>query len=474
MNNDTIAATKTVYDDAKPMWDKTTDLCSGTDGMRKQGTKYIPKYDNVEENTRYNYRINRTFLLEKYKETIDRYSGRPFAKPIIVENLPEGYEYLINNVDGKGMSITELAKNVLWSAIDKGVDFIIVDYPANDKGTRKTLAEDMKLRPVINQISAENMLYWEVKHVDGVPKLSMVRFKEEVPEADDMGEKIVEQIKVMTRASAETQGTGIWETWRKNDKQEWVPYESGTYTFPEIPIIPVYGNYECYFNGTPALMRLAELNIQHWMLSSDYYWNLYYCMGVWEMKGATDEEVKKGVTLGAGAVKAFTDTAAGISHKEPVGKSLEAQRQALQDIKTEMESMGAEPGMSARVNVSATGQWQNQNKANTDQEIWVREMEEKIAKTIECALMWKGVELPTDFKLNIVFDPKVNTGKDDYTHIEKMSERGVITAETQIREAQRRGILSDDIDAEEESASAKEERSQAMMIVPGYDEGGEE
>jgi hypothetical protein len=425
--------------------------------MRAKGKKYLPSYDS-EDSKRYRFRKNRTYLFEAYKDTLDRLESKAFTKDVRVENIPSELEYLIVDANGQGQSLTQLAKDVLRNSVQKGIDFIFVDYPSVEGVENR--AQENNIRPTINRIDATKLFWWDTINQGGQTELDNIRFYENirVPDKDGFGEIEIEQIKRYFRDS--------WEVWQKAEKEEeeWKLVEQGPHSFDGVPIIPVYGDYAGFMEGIPPLMKLAWKNIEHYQICSDLNWVLYYATGVWWLAGATEEEIKKGLAVGPGAFKGSTNPDAKLEHIEPKGKSVEALIKRKKEIEEEMASLGAEPFMSLRVNVKATGQIQDQEKANSDIGAWVRNVEEKLKKAIEYAGKWKGIDVGDDLEVEIVFDPTVGAGVDDMIHVQNYKSAGAISKETYIKEGQRRGILSETIDPEEESAKAEIEAPSLSSI----------
>jgi hypothetical protein len=457
---DNIAATKASYRAQEDYWDMIDALCSTTKGMRAAGEKYNPKYED-ETDEKYKARTKRTFLFEAFKDTLDRAESKAFHKSIILENVPDDLMYLETDCDGKGKTITQYGKEVYRNSIKYGIDFIFVDFPTIENPNAQTKKDEEFVRATLLRISARNMLFWRVDNIDGIPVLQEIRFKEFVTVPDgEYSEKTIEQIKVYTRHivipdenGADVILPGKWEIWRKNEKKEWILYKEDTHTFGEIPVIPVYSNYKEYFVGVATLLKLAYKNVEHWVISSDLNWSLYYQTGVWWVTGITTKEKDNlNLTVGPGKAKGFTNPDATIQHTEPGGKAVDYLQTKKSDIEQEMASLGAEPFMSLRVNVKATGQIQDQEKANNDIEAWVTNLEAQLELAIKYAGQWKGIETPDDMKVNIRFDPTVITGKDDMTHVQYAHTTQVINNEQYVIEAQRRGILSENVNAENAQA----------------------
>ena len=71
------------------------------------------------------------------------------------------------------------------------------------------------------------------------------------------------------------------------------------------------------------------------------------------------------------------------------------------------------------------------------------------------AAEWIGVELPEDFKVDIWSDFAVSLqGSADLDVLLKATAQGVLSPETWLKEAQRRAVVAEDIDASQEAHAA--------------------
>lgn len=461
--NNTPEATTIWYQSVKDKWELSNALCSHTDGMREKRTTYLPMYGGEDSNL-YQSRLDRTFLYEAYADTLDRIVSKPYSQPVTVSNAGP-LEYMVEDVDGKGLTLTELGKQDLKAGVKYGLDFLFVDYPnvgkeAAAKLNKRDIAQK-RIRPYIYRIAAENMLFWWVDYIDGYPIFREARFKEFTTVKSGFGESKVEEI-VALRPNEK-------QTWVKDDKGIWNNQGVVPHTFPGIPIVPYYTNQKGFFQAEPPLLKLAWKNIEHWQLSSSLNDALYYAAGVFFGAGWVKTEIGKGLTLGHGRFRGSTNPEATLTHVEPGGKSIEILIKHLAGLHEEMTALGAMPFMRKRANVTATGEHNNESKAMSDVKSWTIDQEAALTKAFQIAAQWEGTKLPEDFKIDIYNDFLPETGLDDMEHVKWSYEHQLITGVNALIEEQRRGIISEAIEPETEISNARDEYGKTFLTLPGFD-----
>ncbi len=120
-------------------------------------------------------------------------SGAAFRKPPEVE-LPSGLEYLDDDADGEGQSITQLAKAITASMFQSGREIILVDYPSveleqDENGNTIALtaaqvrAQDLKA--AMKRYYAEDLINWRTAVVNGKEQLTQAVLRETYDASDD-------------------------------------------------------------------------------------------------------------------------------------------------------------------------------------------------------------------------------------------------------------------------------------------------
>jgi len=459
MAND-IAIPCVGYDVMSPDWDLLHDLLGGTRAMRLTGEKWLPREPREEG---YNARLNRSILYNAYRDTLSKLANRPFAHPIQFTDLPDELTYLIDDVDATGKSFESFAREVLKDLINYGLAHIFVDHselPEVVEGETLTKADEERLgaRVLLNVIHPPNLIGWQTEIVDKRVTLTQIRVKEIITEAfGDYGDADINYIRVYTRTGWEVHQE--FDSENKEGEKVWKIVESGEHTFGSISLVTIYANRVGFMMAEPSLMDLAWLNLAHWQSYSDQRNILRLSrFGLLFGKGFPKDMV--GQSLDIGPSKAFltTDTNADLKYVEHTGASIEAGAKDIEDIEIKMEILGQQPLMRSTSLSTATAKRIDESRNVSQLQSWVRSLERGLLQAIEMACEWRKIEMPETTKIDIFSDFEVAiSGSTDKELLLKARTEGEITRERFLREEQRRGVFSGDMDPEEEAKAAEKE-----------------
>ena len=445
------------YNDMQTHWGLIDALLGGTLAMRAVGETYLPK-EPKEDSLSYRNRLDRSILYTAYEDTVDDLVGRPFSKPVSLQGeLPESLAMLKDNCDGLGSDITQFAREVFTTCLNRGLTHILVDVPktANADGSIMTKAAEKRagVRPYFVHIKPEQLIGWKGGvGTDGKPVLTQIRWRESKTVDDgDYGTKEVETIRVYTQST--------WEIHTKDEKNEYALTESGAHSYPGIPLVTCYIKKDAVMTGKPALEGLAWMNLAHWQSYSDQKNILRFARSaLLFFSGLTDDEMQKEVVIGPSRTFKATNPDADAKYVEHTGKAIEAGRQDVLDIEERMTVLGLEPLLSRPGNQTATGQSIDEAKSQSSIQAWIRSEELAIYTAFSMAAIWMNETLPDDFKADIYNDFGVSIrATADIEALLKMRQAGEIDRETFLREVKRRAVLSESVDVDDVIAKVEAE-----------------
>lgn len=429
-------------------WPKIAALKGGTAAMRAAKKTYLPQQPK-EDDDDYAYRIATSTLFPAFMRTAGVMSGKPFAKELTMTGIPSAVEVLLGDVDGEGRSLHSFASDVFAeSAIEFGFGGILVDF-AKTEDDVKTVADEKKagLRPYWVHIKRDQILGYKAQSIDGNLVLSQLRIAEVRQEEDgEFGTADVNYVRVFW--------PDRWALYKESsDGSDWPMVDEGPLTLGVIPFVPVYGVRAGFMEGYSPLLALADLNIKHWQQQSDQDDSTRFArkrMVVFTGITSSDE-----MTIASNyAIQLPKDADAkvvqGSAESVTVGRSeLDALEQQM--IQTGAELLVATPGQRTATEAS------NDAEAN-------KSMLQSIAENFEDALD-AALQLTADW-LNAGEGGTVSLFKDyaaatlsdaSAQLVLTMNTHGLITSKTAIKEMQRRGVLSPDLDADTEVSLAGEE-----------------
>lgn len=436
-------------------WTLAETLLGGTDAMRAAGQTYLPK-EEAEEQRDYDRRLAVAVLFPAFGRTVETLSAKPFSQPVTLsEDIPEQIAELLGNVDLEGRNLDTFAAEVMETTMGPGFSGILVDVPAVPADKRpKTLADEraLKLRPYWVHVKPGSILGWKRTKIKGEWVLSQLRLMECV-EVDDgeFGTAEVEQVRVLT--------PGAWATYRKasgDQKDEWLLHESGTTSLDIIPFVPVYGKRTGFMTSRPPLLELAHLNVKHWQSQSDQD-NILHVARV-PILTARQCGDKFSLKIGASAaVDLGNGPEAELKYVEHSGAAIDAGKVSLDDLKDEMRQAGAELLVVQKVQKTAT-------ETNSEDSVGMCALQ-RIAQGLEDAIdqalqitaqFMKAGDSGGSVKL---FDDygAMNMAEASAQILLAANTAGKISDQTLRSELKRRGILSADVDEDEEKSRISED-----------------
>jgi len=451
------------YDAMSQHWPLIDDLLGGSRAMRANSTTYLPKFEK-ETAGHYKARVRNTVLFNAYGDTVKNIVSKPFSKPVTLQgNVPEPLGGLVDDVDGQGKNLGQLAKDLCWDFVNRGIGHILVDYPVtlSEDGKKPTLKQerDQGYRPRFVQVRPEQLIGWRVENREtGQPVLTRIRIAETHTEPDGRwGEQQVKYIRVIE--------PDAWRVYRQIDSEEYVLDSEGENSLGKVPLITGYANPTGVLTAEPPLVDLAETNLAHYQSDSDQRNILHYArVATLVLLGFTSDEADQ-IALGPNQVISSTNENAKVSYAEHSGKSIEAGAKDVEKLEERMMILGLQPFLRRIGNQTATGQSIDESRANSDIQAWVMALEDLLYRAYVMASEWIKVTLPDDFKVDVFNDfAMLLRAAQDIGHLIKIRQAGELSRQTFLREVKRRNILSETVDVEEEVERIEAEGPALAMV----------
>ncbi|MHC4867882.1 MAG: DUF4055 domain-containing protein, partial [Planctomycetota bacterium] len=322
---------------------KCRDIDKGWDRIRESTTDYLPRHPK-EESANYTIRLNRPVFINFFARTIDGLTGMVFRKdPTLAEDVPEPIVEHWENIDNAGTHGAVFAKTVFREAVLAGHSVIMVDAPEVEGPLNYAQEKARGLRPYWIRYDAEDVYGATTERISGRTVLTRIRLRVVSTEpAGKFGDKEVERVKefyrdVRTKDGVETVTVG-WRLYEKSN-DEWKKAKEGVLGGQdEIPVVFIYGKRMAPYVSQPPLEDLANANILHYQTNSDYY----HCMHTANvptlfLKSCGEEG---SVTIGPNSILLVDDESADAKWVETSGAALGHTRQALEDVKGEIATLG--------------------------------------------------------------------------------------------------------------------------------------
>jgi hypothetical protein len=425
-------------------WDKCHALMEGTDAMRDMREAYLPKWPSETDET-YERRLAGSTLFPAFSRTVKTLAAKPFSKPVIIdEATPEDIKMWLQDADLQGRNIDTVAAEQMALLLQFGFVGILAEYQRRPASVvTKADEKAAGLRPYSVTINPRSILGWKTKTDGGKTVLTQLRILECVEEDDgEYGTKDVEQVRLFA--------PGVWEIHRKDARGKWFKAEEGVTSLDYIPFVAIYAERKSFMVSKPPLLELANLNIKHWQSESDQF-NLLHVARV-PILVATGVDQTFSLVVGSSAAVKLPLNAT-LTYTEHTGAALDAGAKSLEVLKEEMRQSGAELLVLKPGPVTAT-------EVASDNAIGMCALQEISA----------GLEDGWDQVLQMFSDYSANElTKADGGHVQFFSDFGAATLaeasaslligmanagklsnKTLIEELKRRGILSAEVEYEDE------------------------
>ena len=429
-------------------WPIAEALLGGTAAIRAAGTTFLPKWPG-EEKESYDARLATATLFPAFGRTLGVMAGKPFSKQITLgDDVPERIKAWCDDVDLQGNSLHTFAAMMMDEALGFGLAGILVDYP-RVSGAR-TLADERAIgaRPYMVSVRHSQILGWKAQRSSGATVLTQLRLAES-KEVDDgeFGVKQEPRVRVLT--------PGAWAVYMPGakDTDDWVLEDQGTTTLKAIPFAPVYGRKRGFMDGVSPLLDLAYLNVKHWQKQSDVDTiGHVVCVPVLVCEGVDDTFA---LTIGASTAMK-TPQGSKVYYVEHQGQATDFAMSLLEKLEGQMVQTGAELLVQRPGQRTATESAGDQEANKCDLQRIAEGFEDSMDLALSFMGAWVGesnsghVNLYKDFAAATLTDASAQL-------VIAMQQGGLITKTTAIKEQQRRGLLSPDLDPQMELDAVEEE-----------------
>lgn len=435
-------------------WDLVAALMGGTAAMRRAGKTHLPQWP-AEEDAAYKARLATATLFPAYSRTVSVLTGKPFSKPITIgEDVPERIKGWLENIDLEGRNLHAFAADLCSEALGYGLCGILVDCPPA-QGAR-TVADEKRagVRPYFVHVRHDAILGWRAEKRGGSMVLTQLRLMETVeePEPDS-------QFAVKSVAQARVLEPGKWTTYRKvkdsSGVESWQKHLEGTTSIDVIPFVPVYGIRKDFMIGTPPMIELAHMNVEHWQSKSDQQTILHVARV--PILFTKDIGPETSIVVGAGSSINATGEHADMKYVEHSGAAIEAGRKSLIDLEDRMRQIGAELLVIKPGNTTVVQTLSDNEQGMCDLQRIMQTLEDAIDQALD--LMARFAKEKKGGHVSIYNDFGVaNLAEASAQLLFEMKADGSLSHATLLNELKRRSVLSPDIDVTKEVAAAAKEK----------------
>lgn len=255
------------YDLMAPTWCRNRHATIGQRAILLNFSQYFPPFVPVQQD-----RYNRVKQLARYYnatgQTVTSLTGAAFNIAPVVE-LPDSIDYMIDDADGGGNDLEQVAKQTVSNVLVTGRHGLLADYPATE-GENLSMADVQRLglRASIKQYPAESGINWGEEN----GKLSYVVLREEKHTGTDFFSHDTECVyRVFWMEGGECMSTVLAEGQSINDAVEFDFILDATGSaFTEIPFVFVGAMDNRASVDNAPIEGLANTNISHFQTSCNH------------------------------------------------------------------------------------------------------------------------------------------------------------------------------------------------------------
>lgn len=428
------------------------DLLGGTATMRSAGQRYLFKME-LESEQGYKNRLNRSTLYPALSETLSQMTGRVFFKPISVSDVHYTLtEKILPDVDLEGNNLDIFAAKLFYAALAHGAAYVLTDYTRTDNVRTKAEENALGARPYLVLIKAHQVLGLKTAVINGKRQLTQFRYREwlTVPNGE-FGEKQIEQIVVYEM--------GRVRKFRQIDGQfvetERIELKAQNQPLGFVPITAfITKNASTFLLGEPPLLELAHLNVKHWQSQSDQD-NILNTARVPIMvrTGVYDDAAMQ---IGGSLIDLPENGS--LSYVEHSGNAIAAGAESLKELESQMRTAGAKLLDKTTMAMTVEQARDEQSKEISQLRLYANKLEDSLDLVLEHLGHWLGIAPDECGKVEI--SGNIEANYDPNSSMEtllKMQSVGVLSRHSAFEEAKRRGLLSDNLDWEDEQARLQAE-----------------
>ena len=266
-----VSETHAEYDKNLNKWELTRNAAIGL--SFEEARDYIPRRTH-EEQDQYYQRVEKAIYTNYTGRTREGLKGAIFRLPPRIE-LPPDMEFMLDNADGAGQSLTQVAKLAADELMETGRFGLLADYPMVDEELTVEQVRRMGLQPHIATYTAESIINWHVHVINGRRQLGMLVLKENSPvHHDEFTWDYVDRYRVLRLKDNQEYTQQLYDENCDPLTEEIAVRGANGKPFDYIPFQFVGSRDNLPNIDDPILYDIARVNIGHFRNSADQENNL--------------------------------------------------------------------------------------------------------------------------------------------------------------------------------------------------------
>lgn len=434
------------------------DIEAGLD-TREMKSKYIKAFSK-EPQDNYNKRVDDSIFYNITNRMIKINYNRPFGKPAQITSTDDFLASLQEDFDGFGNSLTDFGKKFFKRSLYDSQAHVFVDLPVNlDENGKSVFNPDVTPNAFV--LDNDRILGARVNSNGEVVHLRFATEEESPHFENPFDVQMIKTIYVFDKIGDEV----YYNVFRQISDDAFeadFDYDIESRTFSTqvhplgyIPLISFYPeDTENAFYPDIIFKDLANKNIEYFRSSSDQTNILHVArVPILFLKGMPENH--SGISIGASAALVADEAAenADAKYVEVNGNSINAGRQNMNDIITQMESLGLEL-MTKKSNVTATASSIDNAQNLSLLTAFAMKLQDRLIDVVKVFMDFKKVSgynfTSEDFTLQIDTKFSVVVEQQELQFMQFLRSSGDISGKTITDYAKRLGYLPSNYDYQDD------------------------
>jgi len=437
----------------EPHWMLIEDLLGGTYQMRKRHRRYLPQ-EPRELDESYDNRLARSVCPPFYLRLERMLAGMLTRKPVRLNDTADSIREHLFDVDLQGNDLNVWTYETTRKMVRYGHVGVLVDAPTSGQSGR----------PYWVTYTPRDILGYRTEMIEGEIKLTQLRLQEKVSVPDGLyGEKIIDQIRLLTR--------GGFEIHQKGKNNLFVKVDEGTTSLGEIPFSVAYANRLNLLESRPPMSDIAELNLKAYQIQSDLD-NQLHISAVPMLAFYGFPQSSEEVTAGPGEAIAFPADGRA-EYIEPAGRSYDAQFKRLDVLSNQINELGLAAVLGQKLSAeTAEAKRIDRSQGDSTMMVVAQQMQDMIDNCLQFHGQYINAEAGSCFVNRDFLSQRLEP--QEIQALLQLYTSGSITQETLLKQLHEGEVLGDEFDVEEEIESTQNgglvEMAQPKEVEPEPEE----
>jgi len=437
----------------EPHWQLIEDLLGGTYQMRKRHRRYLPQ-EPRELDESYDNRLSRSVCPPFYLRLERMLAGMLTRKPVRLNDTADPIREHLFDVDLQGNDLNVWTYETTRKMVRYGHVGVLVDAPTSGQSGR----------PYWVTYTPRDILGYRTEMIDGEVKLTQLRLQEKISVPDGLyGEKIIDQIRLLTR--------GGFEIHQKGKNNLFVKVDEGTTSLSEIPFSVAYANRLNLLESRPPMSDIAELNLKAYQIQSDLD-NQLHISAVPMLAFYGFPQSSEEVTAGPGEAIAFPADGRA-EYIEPAGRSYDAQFKRLDVLSNQINELGLAAVLGQKLSAeTAEAKRIDRSQGDSTMMVVAQQMQDMIDNCLQFHGQYINAESGSCFVNRDFLSQRLEP--QEIQALLQLYTSGSITQETLLKQLHEGEVLGDEFDVEEEIESTQSgglvEMAQPKEVEPESEE----